>query len=309
VLFGDLSKIPARGARIRVERMRVGGGDAGNLGPGALAQVQPPFTPVAKLKALQPLRATGGRDAETLEEAEKRIPALFRHRDRAVTADDYEQLAFTTPGVRVGRVEVLPLFKPHGRRPNVPGVVSVMALPFRAGFEAPYPRIDRPFIETVFKRLNERKPLGTELYVIGCEYIQLALTVGIDNPGGKEETNTAVKEALKRYLYCLAPGGPQGRGWPLGRTVKRRELEIVVSRVDGVMGVYGPNLFQLVNGAWERVLPADGNENAEIKLLPWRLPELIGVVVANGEPPVEFKTPAPANADEGLAIPLVPEVC
>lgn len=311
VRFGDgvRGRIPARGARFRVEQMRIGGGEAGNVGPGSLTQVQLSPAPAARLKVHQPLAAAGGQDAETLAEAEKRIPALFRHRDRAVTADDYEHLALTTPGVRVGRVEVLPRFKPQERRTDVPGVVSVMALPFRVGFDAPYPRVDRPFIETVFKRLADRKPLGTELYVIGCEYVPLAISVGIDNPGGREETNTAVKEALKRYLFCLPPGGPQGGGWPLGRTVKRRELEIVVSRVEAVTGVYGPNLFRQVNGAWERVTSNGGNENAEITLLPWQLPELIGVVVAEGEASTEFKPPAPTKAKDGLAIPVVPEVC
>ena len=90
--------------------------------------------------------------------------------------------------------------------------------------------------------------------------------------------------------------------------MKRRELEIVVSRVEAVAGVYGPNLFVRVEGNWERVTAPDGNENAEITLQPWQLPELIGVVVATGEAPVEFKPPAPPTPD-GFAIPVVPEVC
>jgi hypothetical protein len=311
VRFGDgvRGRIPARGARIRVELMRRGGGEAGNLAPGSLSQVQPVSDPVARLKAWQPLAATGGQNAETLAEAEKRIPALFRHRSRAVTEDDYRQLAASTPGVRVGRVEVLPLFKPQERRSGVPGVVSVMALPFRASVEPPYPRVDRPFIDTVFKHLSERKPLGTELYVIGCEYVPLAISVGIDNPGGKEETNTAVKDALKRYLHSLPPGGPQGRGWPLGRTVRRRELEIAVSRVEGVDGVYGPNLFVWVNQSWQRVTTSDGGESAEIQLLAWQLPELLGVVVGSGPASTEFRAPTSPGAQPGLAIPVVPEVC
>jgi predicted phage baseplate assembly protein len=309
--FGDgvRGKIPARGARLRVALMRAGGGEAGNVPPGTLTQVQPKQPPVARIKAWQPLPAAGGQNAETLEEAERRIPALFRHRDRAVTADDYQRLAAVAPGVRVGRVEVLPRFKPQERRSEVPGVVSVMALPKRERFDAPYPRVDRPFIEAVYAQLEPRKPLGTELYVIGCEYVQLGLTVGIDNPGGSEAVNTAVKEALQKYLYCQAPGGPRGDGWPLGRTVKRRELEIIVSRVEGVDGVYGPNLFTLVNGEWRRVTSTDGGESAEIKLLAWQLPELIGVIVGAGAAPAEFKPPMPAKASEGLAIPVVPEVC
>jgi hypothetical protein len=32
-------------------------------------------------------------------------------------------------------------------------------------------------------------------------------------------------------------------------------------------------------------------------------------VVAEGEAPLEFKPPAPAKAQDGFAIPVVPEVC
>jgi len=310
VRFGDgvRGKIPARGARFRATVMRIGGGDAGNLSAGSLIEVQT-SSAIQKIKAFQPFAALGGRNAETLAEAEKRIPALFRNRDRAVTEDDYRQIAATTPGVSVGRVEVMPRFKPQERRSNVPGVVTVMALPYRPGFEAPYPNVDRPFIETVYKYLADRKPLGTELYVIGCEYVRIALTVGIDNPGGREETYTAVKEALQEFLFSLAPGGPQGDGWPLGRTVRRRELEIIVSRVANVDGVYGPNLFTQVNGAWKQLTTNDANDSVEIPLKPWQLPELVGVIVTEGIAPTEFKTPAPTKASDGLAIPVVKEIC
>lgn len=309
IKFGDgvRGRIPARGARIKAATMRSGGGQAGNLPAGSLTEIE--ADTVARTKVWQPLAATGGQDAETLAQAEKRIPELFRHRQRAVTADDYDALARATPGVQVGRVEVLPRFKPQQRRFDVPGVVSVMVLPGRDTFEPPYPRVDRPFIEAVYGQLDPRKPLGTELYVIGCEYVPLALSVGIDNPSGRQEVFNAVQDALRKYLFALPPGGPEGKGWPLGRVVKRRELEIVVSRVEGVTGVYGPLLFQEGEQGWERVIAADGNESAELSLREWQLPELRAVVVASGAAPEEIKPPMPKKAKDGLAIPVVPEVC
>lgn len=309
VRFGDgvHGRVPAHGARIKVAQMRAGGGQAGNVAAGVLTAVDAAAGP--PLKVWQPLPARGGQDAETLAEAEKRIPAVFRHRQRAITPDDYAELARATPGVRVGRVEVLPRFKPQQRRFDVPGVVSVMALPARETFEPPYPRVDRPFIEAVYTQLEPRKPLGVELYVIGCEYVPLALSVGVDNPSGDQATLTAVQDALRRYLFALPPGGPEGGGWPLGRTVRRRELEIVVSRVPGVIGVYGPNLFTPTPTGWQKVVAADGTESAEVPLQPWQLPELLAVVVATGAAPEEVKPPAPAKAQAGLAIPVVPEVC
>ena len=309
VKFGDgvRGKIPTAGARIRVQTMRTGGGDVGNVAAGSVTGVATTMPGMLRLKAVQPLPAKGGQDAETLDDALKRIPAVFRHRDRVVTADDYKEIARTTPGVRVGRVEVLPRFKPQQRRSDVPGVVSVMALPARDGIEAPYPNVDRPFRERVYQFLEARKPLGVELYVIGCEYVPIGLAVGIVNPGGSEAVNTAVKEALQKYLFALPPYGPQACGWPLGGAVKARELEVVVSRVGGVEGVHGPNLFlRQPDGSWKLV--PDAHDNAQILLQPWQLPELVAVVVAEGEAPTELKTVAPATA-EGFAIPLVPEVC
>ena len=47
-----------------------------------------------------------------MEEAERRIPAELRHRDRLVSVADFEELALCTPGVEMGRVEVLPLYHP-----------------------------------------------------------------------------------------------------------------------------------------------------------------------------------------------------
>ncbi len=105
------------------------------------------------MKVLQPLPTDGGADAESFAVAERRIPAFLRHRDRAVTADDYQPLALETPATEVGRVEVLPRFKPRDRRFEVPGVVSVMALArggLRSGrHRGRNPRPDRPFIEKV----------------------------------------------------------------------------------------------------------------------------------------------------------------
>src|SRR5690606_31978932 len=142
-------RIPDAGRRVRVARLRSGGGRAGNLAPGSLAKIEglrgPDGRPVsAKLKVTQSLPTEGGEDAETLAQAERRIPSLFRDRDRAVTEEDYRRIAADTPGVRMGRVAVMPRFKPQQRRPDVPGVVTVMTLPAREGHAAPAPRPDRP---------------------------------------------------------------------------------------------------------------------------------------------------------------------
>jgi predicted phage baseplate assembly protein len=322
IRFGDgvRGRIPERRMRVRLARGHFGGGAAGNLPAGTLSDLSArrvDGSSAPPLEILQPLPTEGGAEAETLAEAERRIPGALRHRERAVTGEDYRRLTLETPGVRVGRVEVLPRFKPRDRRFDIPGVVSVMALPDQAISAPPNPRPDRPFIETVHAHLAARVPLTTELYVIGCEYVPLGLSVGVTIREGHsvEAVRHGVRSALRRLLWPLAGGGADGTGWPLGRAVAAGELEVEVSRVPGVREVSGLLLFgrnRLPEGDEWRALPRSRREGgAALTLEPWQLPELLSVIVAEGpEAPDTLATlPNPFSDEHAVAVPVVPEVC
>jgi hypothetical protein len=321
VRFGDgiRGQVPELGSRVRVRTVRAGGGAAGNLPAGTLASItgeSPEGDPIdAPLVLAQPLPTRGGVDAERLVDAERRIPATLRHRNRAVTADDFRTLAAATPGVQVGRVELLPRFKPHQRRTDVAGVVSVMVLPdaTRSDLQPPAPRPDRPFLEAVHGYLDERRSIGTELYVIGTEYIAAGVAIGIDVRDGfeREETIAMVRRAVRAFLWPLAPGGADGQGWPLGRTVLAPHIEVAVARVTGVAAVRGVSLFARRNDDWE-LAPQVSPGTQGIRLDPWQLPELKSIlVVAGGDAPGDLRAvPNPfRDAGVGVAIPVVPEVC
>jgi len=307
---------PDPGMQLRIAMCRFGGGEAGNLPPGSLAKVSARDVSGAsvqrKLKADQTLPTAGGGRAETIAEAELRIPSWIRTQNRAVTAEDYRRLAAETPGVQLGRVEVLPRFKPQQRMSDVPGVVSVMVLPFQTLTTPPYPRPDRPMIEAVHAHLDARRPLATELYVIGCRYVPLGVSVGLDvqEGHGREETLNAVRESLRLFVWSLPPGGPDGRGWPLGRAVSDRELEVAVARVPGVKEVRGVRLFERSAVTWRRMAAAaDGA--VRLSLQPWDLPELLSHVTVEGDAPADLLgAPNPfADAAPGIPVPVVPDVC
>ncbi len=338
IRFGDgiRGRVPTVGARVRVAQMRIGGGTAGNLPPATLTTINAialdGSTVTTKLKVQQKLATEGGQEPESLVEAEQRIPSLFRHRDRAVTVEDYQQLAAAARGVALGRVEVLPRFKPQQRRENVPGVVSVMVLPQKDGYEAPYPRPDRPLLETVHAHLDARRPLGTELYVIGCEYVPIGLSVAITIVGdertslslggiygqrndltapGPDQVVNEVIAAIREYLWPLAPGGMHGIGWERGRPVRDRELEVVVARVPGVDTVSQVNLFELNETDWQLVPRPTPDARVQIPLSPYQLPELLSLGVDIGtEPANTLSSPIDTSAEAGgIAVPVVPKVC
>ncbi len=337
VRFGDgiHGRVPSTGSRIVATGLRVGGGARGNLAAGLLNKLDSVAKlptgargkPEPAIDVWQPLALQGGADAETLDGAERRIPAYFQHRDRVVTAQDYRALAREAPGVQVGRVQVLPRFKPHERDGAVPGAVSVMVLPDRTStdYAAPLPRADRPLLEAVHGWLNERRPLATELYVIGCEYRPIGVTVAVQIRDGhaREQVLAAVRLALRQYLWPLPIGqagdtpGPWpasadgDAGYPLGRKLTDRELEVAVARVAGVAGVSPVRLFESRDGQFIE-LPGAGKVVTTLTLDPWQLPELTALVVTEGvDAPTSLESPFGSGGQDGpaLYLPVVPELC
>jgi predicted phage baseplate assembly protein len=106
IRFGDgfTGMRPPRGATIVVS-YAYGGGQQGVVGIGAINKG--PTLP-AGIQVTNPAPTWGGSDAETVADAEFRIPRWLRHRDRLVTEEDFREIAWATPGVVLGRVEVLP---------------------------------------------------------------------------------------------------------------------------------------------------------------------------------------------------------
>ncbi len=261
----------------------------------------------------QPIDTTGGTDSETLDQAEQRIPATLRHQERAVTADDYKNLVQEMPGGGVARVEVLPLFKPQTRDTNVPGVVSVMVIPPKSDLQPPCPRAGRPLLENVYAYLNPKRPVAAEMYVIGTEYIGVGVSVAVEvrSGFGLLQVSQQVEQALRTYLWPVPPGGASNQGWPLGRTVRSLELEVIVSQVAGVVEVNGLLLFTPLSGGGYHKLPMVSG-NAELTLESWQLPELLQVLVTPG---TDGSGVTPGNltpdvqTDNSVAVPIVPNVC
>lgn len=311
IRFGDgvRGMVPARGRQIQVASMRAGGGAKGNLAAGTIKTITPP-PGAPQIKATQPLPTTGGADSETLPDAERRIPALIRNGDRAVTASDYKEHALRTPGAAVGRAEVMERFKPQQRRDGVPGVVTVMVIPQREGFMAPAPRPDRPMLESVHAWLDERRPLATELYVVGTDYVPIGVSAAVElvDSTQRDAVLNAVADAIRLHVWPLQPGGPDGYGWPLGRAVDDRLIETAISRVPGVRSVAPVRLFTKSSASrWTAVSP-DISGRSQIVIERWQLPELDMLAVAEGDT-ASSTLPPGATSDDGLAIPVVPELC
>jgi hypothetical protein len=94
---GRRGRIPVAGAQVVAARYGVGGGAIGNVGAGLVTKIKGRLRGVDAVTNARP--AHDGRDAEPLDEVKLRAPHDLRARDRAVTADDFADLARCTPGV------------------------------------------------------------------------------------------------------------------------------------------------------------------------------------------------------------------
>jgi hypothetical protein len=226
VTFGDgvNGRIPVAGTRIIATRYRVGGGASGNVAAATITKLK---TALPQVDSVTNLRAAaGGSDAETLDAAKLRAPQLLRTRDRAVTPEDFSDLALRTPGVALKAAYALPLTRldasttPPTLVPNSPGSVTVVVLPDNRE-ETPQP--SEAQLRLICAQLNARRLITTELYVTGPRYQKVA-SIRAEIIARSDADLKAVQDdclaALLAYFHPLH-GGEDGAGWPFGGDIYR----------------------------------------------------------------------------------------
>jgi hypothetical protein len=95
--FGD-DVLGEKPAGAFTPQYRVGNGHIGNVGAETITEFVSPIAGVAAVR--NPLPAQGGQDAEPLEEVRQFAPQAFRVQERAVTEDDWAEVAQRHPEVQ-----------------------------------------------------------------------------------------------------------------------------------------------------------------------------------------------------------------
>ena len=161
------------------------------------------------------------------------------------------------------------------------------------------PTADAALLRAVCARLDERRLVTTELYVVPPTYHKVAVSVGIAVRAGYSALAVRrwVELVLRQYLSPLPPFGPDGSGWPLGHRVHGPELEAAALQVDGVDFVESVSVADL-----KTTPPTAGT----VELASWEVPELAELTVVEGTPP-EAGTGGvqpPHSPDDPLPVPV-----
>jgi predicted phage baseplate assembly protein len=221
--------IPPAGAVLRLEAYRTGGGQAGNVARGQVRVLKTSIPYVSRVENRSP--AIGGAEAETLEDAKTRGPLLLRSQGRAVTAVDFEQLArHVAPEIARAHcvVEegsgVMVLVVPHVASDDIGRIAR-----------ADHLRPPQQVIERINNEIEQRRLVGIQVAAHPPEYRWLTVIVSLSSRPrfDPEEVRTDVLRALYR-LYHPLMGGPDGTGWPFGRSAQSYEVYAALARIPGV---------------------------------------------------------------------------
>jgi predicted phage baseplate assembly protein len=237
--FGDgrRGRIPPPGANnIRLHQYATGGGRLGNQPAKAIAQMRSAVPGVESVINLEP--ATGGLDAEDAAHVRAHASAWLRHRDRAVCADDFADLAlkasqevaraFCVSGRDLGAAA------PDGIREleTQPGVVSTIVIP-RSTDPSPQPSLD--LLKTVKDYLDARRSPAGRLVIVGPTYTRVSVRLQVKPKTGSSPNGVAseCKRRIAEFLHPLT-GSSDGCGWALGRRPHRSDFYGLLDAIDGV---------------------------------------------------------------------------
>jgi predicted phage baseplate assembly protein len=235
IRFGDgrHGRIPPRnGNNIRLRRYQVGGGSRGNKPANTITQLRSAVPYVEAATNL--VAASGGFDREDMPSVYGRGARLLRHRGRAVTAEDYEDLALLA-SPEVARARCVPMrdlaADPDAHR-SVLGIVSLIVV---SRSDAKKPLSSVPLLDRVRQYVDERRDPAANLIVLGPEYVQVSVETELV-PEVIEESaavRDAVTQRIDAFLHPLS-GGPGNRGWDFGVLPHRSDLYGVCASVPGV---------------------------------------------------------------------------
>jgi predicted phage baseplate assembly protein len=233
--------VPAKGSVLRVRQYNSGGGRMGNVATGAIRVCRTTIPYVARVENRFP--GTGGVDGEDIEEAKIRGPIVMRTLARAVTAEDYEQLA-REAAPEAARIKAVP-----ATTEEEAGGVRVLVVPAvaddedgRLSFEQLVPPPET--LINIAGFLDSRRTIGSRVLVEPPAYQGVTVVAMLKARPWADPTRlqTTATDALYAYLHPIT-GGMDSTGWPFGRPVHMGEIYALLQRLPGTELVEDVRLF------------------------------------------------------------------
>lgn len=200
---------------------RIGNGARGNIGAETLAHIV--SADPAIIAVNNPLAAWGGVDPESIEEVRQRAPVAFRRQERAVTLDDYAEVAQRHAGVQ----RAAATFRWTGSWRTV-----FLTIDRRGGLE-----VDAPFKDEMRRYLERYRLAGQDVEIDGPRYVSLEIEMQVCVLPGyfRSDVEAALLTVLSNRIL---PDGRPGVFYPdnftFGQAVNLSPLYAAAQAVPGV---------------------------------------------------------------------------
>lgn len=236
ITFGDGERgmiPPAEKDNIR-SSYQYGGGVKGNfVGARSIAKLRTAFPFVESVTNHED--SDGGGDQENFDRLRERGPQTIKHRDRAVTYEDFEWLV-REASPKVAKVKCLATTDP-GKNFR-PGWITMIIVPDEREKPKPVPTqgLINEIHDYIFSRTSTYlTTYPSQITLIGPGYIQVGVEAKAHfiSMADAKIIEGRIVDNLKRFFHPLI-GGPEKKGWDFGRKVYISEIYEVIENTDGV---------------------------------------------------------------------------
>jgi hypothetical protein len=179
---------------------RTGNGTQGNVGPETISHVVWNVNGITRVR--NPLPAVGGVDMESIEEVRQFAPQAFRTQERAVTEQDYADMAMRFPGIQ----KAVARFRWTGSWTTVFLAVDRLRGEKEPGASAPSTNEDALFKKDLYAHMEKYRMAGFDLEIQDPVYVPLDIVLSVCVKPGYFKSD--VKETLLNVFsnYEWGPG-------------------------------------------------------------------------------------------------------
>jgi Baseplate J-like protein len=255
IQFGDgqYGLIPPQGRNtIRMTQYKTDGGARGNKPANAIKQLKTTIPYIDRVTNLE--AASGGSDREPIDRVQERGQKFIRHRNRAVTVQDFEDLAYEA-SADLARVKAIspncdPLAEELWIDPQNPnfdlenhrnqtqtyqtnaGLVKLFIIPRTS---APQPVPSLALIDRVETYLRDRASPTLKLWVGSPQWLKVSVTAEVIPTSLQvaDAVRDAIVKRLEAFLHPLT-GGVSGQGWEFGREPYESDFYSLIQAIDRV---------------------------------------------------------------------------
>ena len=229
-----IAATPKIGREIRLWYF-TGGGKEGNVAANLLTVLK---DPIPGISVSNPEGAIGGREKESLDNALKRGPMELYSLNRAITAQDFEQIVLNSSGqIKRAKAFASKELWSHG----VPGSVEVTLVPnieFQSPTELTYENLAKHSVEDallpVQSLLDKRSPIGITSKVAWAKYKPVSVEAKLITHG-LENIEAAEARINQRLCELISPlPSKRNKGLSFGETLHISSVYDVLLSDSGV---------------------------------------------------------------------------